>query len=513
MSELRNTKNTPRGRIFLCSLLPRTIKYHRFTLQRPDTKRSMGEGPAGPFPTCLGASILTSPWKRSHPVGEEGSRHTEWDGMGFILHRHAQIPLPAALSTPALGGSRAGTPPTPLGSPGYRRTSISQSEDAQGWGKKGSDDLINPPQPVVPHESDAVLSRTRGTSSPPRASGRIFPSLPRLPGIPITQTHRSEPTPCRGEMPDPLFSGLSGRDLLPREWPRAGAMPKAVFSRPDQGVCFAGNGETADGRAPGERGFSPRRCPHSHFRHRLIALIRKIIIMIIFKNSQNVEIKPLSPFSTCRARQDIDAKGVGCTGGGPSWGDRGVSPCPQFAPPMPTLPGSRQAGNAPALPCAPPTPPASQKHRGFASHPSSFAQHPPTRNPALDTRARGTRGGRGGTGGPPAADSPWGGAGGPGRRRMREVGEGCGAGPEGRAGGGHACAQRGMGGGGRRRRKEGGREGKSIPGAEGTRSLIPGTGGQQHPLRALRTPKNRGAGGNPLPRQPRQNWLTANFEG
>lgn len=141
----------------------------------------MGKGPAGPFPAGLGASILIPAWKQSCPVGEEGSRHTEWDRTGFILHEHAQIPLPAAPSTPALGEGPAGTPPTPLASPGYRSTSIHQSEDAQGWGKKKG---LNPPRPVVPHGSDAVLSCTRGTSSPPRASGRIFPFL--TPGIPIT---------------------------------------------------------------------------------------------------------------------------------------------------------------------------------------------------------------------------------------------------------------------------------------------------------------------------------------
>lgn len=92
---------------------------------------------------------------------------------------------------------------------------------------------LKPSQAVVQHGSDAVLGCTRGTSSPPGASGRIFPSLPRLPGIPTTPSHRSEPSPCWGETPKALGVESPSPGVA-----RAGAMPGAVFSRRDERGLF-----------------------------------------------------------------------------------------------------------------------------------------------------------------------------------------------------------------------------------------------------------------------------------
>lgn len=209
--KLRNTKKTPRGRTSLCSLLPRTIKHHWITLQRPDMKRSMGKGPAGPFPA---SSALPGnnpvPWEKRAPGTQRGT------GQGLSCTNMPRSRSQELCPDQHWAGNRQG-PLLPLWD--HRATgahpSTSQRMLRDGQKKKGSDHF-NPPQPAVPHGSDAVLSCTRGTSSPPGASARIFPSLPRHSHHP-DPSQRAHPVPrgdARASHPRAL-----GWHLLPREWP------------------------------------------------------------------------------------------------------------------------------------------------------------------------------------------------------------------------------------------------------------------------------------------------------
>lgn len=205
-------------------------------------------------------------------MGEEGSRHTDWDRTGFILHEHAQILLPAALATPASGGEQAGTPLTPLGSPGCWSTSIHQPEDAQGWGEKR----------LRPLKSSSARCSTRERCRPELHTGHVLPSRGLREDFPFLA-----PAPGHSSHPDPSLrahpvlwgdarASLPGAFGVGSPFPGSGhgqeRCPRPSFPGGDEGVCFAGNGETADGRARGERGFSSRRCPHSTLR----ALINRV---------------------------------------------------------------------------------------------------------------------------------------------------------------------------------------------------------------------------------------------
>lgn len=176
--------------------------------------------------------------ERRAPGARDGS------GMGFIqiLQRDTRIPLPVAPSTP---GS---VPPTPLGSPGYRSASVKGSEDAQEWGKKtkkAQTTEINHPQPAPPPPE-----RYRGTSSPPGASGRIFPSFHRRRGINYgTYPSQRAPRTLRGDARHPLAGGLG----VGSPSSGAGTEPKEgrVFPGETQGFCFARGSAKGRGRAGG----------------------------------------------------------------------------------------------------------------------------------------------------------------------------------------------------------------------------------------------------------------------
>lgn len=123
-------------------------------------------------------------------------------------------------------------------------------------GGKGSEHL-NPLRPLF---STAAM--------PSWAAHGAHPPLPGPPGgfsLPYPGSRASQPP--RAIAASPARAGgrhqrLSGWNLHPREWPGQERCQGPSFPGEMRGVCFAGNAETADGRAPGERG-----CPHSRFRH------------------------------------------------------------------------------------------------------------------------------------------------------------------------------------------------------------------------------------------------------
>lgn len=256
MPKLRNKKKTPRGRTSLCSLLPRTIKHHWITLQRPDMKRSMGKGPAGPFPA---SSALPGnnpvPWEKRAPGTQRGT------GQGLSCTNMPRSRSQELCPHQHWAGNWQG-PLLPLWD--HRATgahpSTSQRMLRDGQKKKGSDHF-NPPQPA--ERERCRPEQHTGHVLPSRGLRQDFPFL--TPALPSPGPIAASPPRAKGRCQSVSSPGSGVASPSPGV-AMAGAMPKAVFSRRDEGVCLAGNGETADGRAQGERGFSSRRCPHSHFR-------------------------------------------------------------------------------------------------------------------------------------------------------------------------------------------------------------------------------------------------------
>lgn len=201
----------------------------------------------------------------------------------------------------------------------------------------------------------------------------------------------------------------------------------------------------------------------------------------------------------CRARQDTDAKGVGCRRG-PSRG----APTPPVRTPHAKVPWQLQS-SCPTLPCpilpsagCPLRSPQLPKNTALCFPPFSFSA-PPDCKPALDGPG-GPGGTRGDTGGPPVRTHHGAARGGRCGGRMRGVGAGCGAGPRGGRGADTLAHSAGWaaerGGGGRREEGRASRELKaavlSSPARARTTTLSP----------CPSDPQKSWGWGQPLPRQP-----------
>lgn len=86
--------------------------------------------------------------------------------------------------------------------------------ESQGWEKTNSDHL-NHPQPAPLRERYRPEPQTGHVLPLPRASGRIFPSLHRRPGVHIGHSHGNEPPARCREVPEGALPGVRGWVRLP----------------------------------------------------------------------------------------------------------------------------------------------------------------------------------------------------------------------------------------------------------------------------------------------------------